>query len=141
MRADIKAFLKLALSLKQEDGPCLEWPFGRSGNYGRFWCNRKNYMPHRFICEIVYGKAPTTKHECAHSCHNALCIRPSHLRWATSSENKEDQLSNVDNKNYKLTKVQALEIRDAPGKLKDIALAYGITIGQVSHIKRGHRWK
>lgn len=33
-----------------------------------------------------------TQHQVSHTCHNSLCLRPQHLRWATPQQNAAQQL-------------------------------------------------
>jgi hypothetical protein len=93
-RQDIIDFLEKAIEYKEDD--CLIWPFGTNPS-GHAVLNRlekingSRYVS-RYICEKVYGPAPTKFHEAAHSngneaCLSAACINPKHLRWATHQEN------------------------------------------------------
>jgi len=75
----------------------------------------------------------------------------SNLCWGTSSENHADKVKHGTdsagerNLNSKLTEQDVMEIRDllagGPYFQWEIAEMYGITQGQVSHIRIGKTWK
>lgn len=74
---------------------CLIWPFkGNSTGYAQIWIGDTLQLTTRVVCERVHGPAPTPSHECAHSCGKGKsgCVTPSHLRWATRSENHLDKV-------------------------------------------------
>jgi len=137
----IEHFIKSLLQNK-DDGPCIEWPFSRFKNgYGSMYFNKKTKTASSVVCELVYGKAPTAFHECAHSCHNKPCVRPSHLRWATHLENAKDQQTSIKDSRFKLTLNQAAEIRCSSLSQKELASKYNISIVQVSYILNNKVWK
>ena len=41
---------------------------------------------HRIVCEFIHG-VQSGKMQASHSCHNRICIRPSHLTWDTPAGN------------------------------------------------------
>lgn len=46
----------------------------------------------RLVCQRFRGVPPSDLHEAGHTCphgENALCVRPSHLRWMTREENEQ----------------------------------------------------
>lgn len=132
---------------------CLIWPFhiGVDG-YGRV--HRENDGPlttaSRMMCETVHGKAPSRKHEAAHSCGkgNRGCVNPRHLYWATPSENQMDRVwhgtSNRGERQHgsKLTENEVLEIRSLKGVMPRLEVAgrYGIDPTTVSHVWNVTRW-
>lgn len=74
-------------------GPDECWPWtgrlNRKG-YGAFGYNRRGYNASRFSLIMACGFVPdSTTHAC-HSCDNPACCNPSHLRWASHSENMKD---------------------------------------------------
>jgi len=90
---DSLLFIERSLSYTEDD--CLIWPYGKSSaGYAIVWLNGIKQQASRVVCERIYGPPPTSKHEAAHTCGNGHkgCIAPSHLRWATSVENKADML-------------------------------------------------
>lgn len=85
-------------------------------------------------------------------CHDRLCWRGTHLRWASRRENAADM--NFDGTNLIgehrwnsiLTPDQVLEIRSKyTGRggvtQEELAAEYGITRGNVSSIVTGKSWK
>ena len=62
--------------------------------YARRSIGNKSHRMNRLVCEEIHGPPPTPKHEAAHAtpigCVGRVCISPDHLRWATSTENKQD---------------------------------------------------
>lgn len=46
---------------------------------------------HRLVCIRRHGPPPTDDLEAAHSCGNAGCVNPRHIRWATRFENAADK--------------------------------------------------
>src|SRR3990167_1126552 len=68
---------------------CLKWPFAtNTWGYGDFWAAGIHHRANRFMCRLVHGAAPTSKHEALHTCGNGHkgCVNPQHLRWGTSKD-------------------------------------------------------
>lgn len=139
--------------LKYKGDECLIWPFSRQPTgYGRLSIDGKLSSAHRVVCERTNGAAPTSKHHAAHSCGKGMsgCVTPSHLRWATPSENNADKVSHGTSsrgeKNYlaKLTKADVLEIRRLEGSTPRSAIAkqFGVSEGHIQglHTKRYWAW-
>lgn len=71
---------------------CLLWPYSTEYNgYGNFGYMSQMHRSHKFMCELAHGPRPSSKHEAAHSCGNALCVNPGHISWKTRSENELDK--------------------------------------------------
>ena len=109
---------------------CLIWPFGRVRGYGFFcYLNRMLYA-HRFMCELVHGPAPTSRHQAAHSCgrgHDG-CVNPKHLSWKTNGENQIDRrlhgtTNAVRNRKKRLTVDQVSDILSLKGTMTQDQLA------------------
>jgi hypothetical protein len=137
--------------LSYEGDGCLLWPFFCDPRgYGQAaYPGFKTKWAHRIVCELAHGAPPTEDHEAAHSCGNARCCSPHHLRWATVTENHADKRLHGTHQEgeahiqAKLTPAQVIEIRrrasggEAHGK---IATAFGIAKSHVSSIKCRNRW-
>jgi hypothetical protein len=104
---------------------CLIWPFSRMPTgYGAFGFHGKHLYAHRFMCELIHGKAPTSRHEAAHACGNGKdgCVHPQHLSWKTPTENAFDSSRHgTGSRNKwgsagKLTRRQVAEIWAAKGQ-------------------------
>lgn len=131
-------------------GPdCLLWPFALHKNgYPKIKYKGKVQTAHRAVCIIVHGPSPPG-HEASHSCGVQSCISGGHLSWKTPVDNAADKIAHgsapVGEKNgaAKITREQALEIRAAKGKEKQVRLAarYGVTQALISKIQNDHIWK
>ncbi|WGG61875.1 HNH endonuclease [Brucella intermedia] len=130
---------------------CLRWPFhyGPTG-YGSVSIDGQKEYAHRYMCSIVNGPAPSNIYEAAHSCGNGHlgCLNPTHLRWATRSENIEDKIEHgtsqhgENNAKAKLTEADVRTIRRMlpSHSNKEIAELYGVTNSAIWHIRIGSTW-
>lgn len=60
-----------------------------SSGYGNFFVAGQYLLAHRFAYELSCGPISVDM-EVDHRCHNPLCVRPDHLRVATSSQNNQN---------------------------------------------------
>lgn len=124
---------------------CLPWPFAvnRKG-YGTFG----NSLAHRYVCALVHGAPPTSKHEAAHYCGNRICVNAHHIRWATHTENIADTfIHGTHNRgersaSARLTADDVRQIRAiyATTPNREIALRFGISTGHVAQIANRKKW-
>lgn len=124
---------------------CWLWTGGKNKNgYGNFRDRGRTRSAHKVSYERHVGCVPQGLF-LLHSCHTRSCVNPSHLRLGTAKENAEDRkkdgtyLVGNSHPRSKLTLDQVEKVRKAEGKLKDIAVAFGISLQHVSSIKRGYR--
>lgn len=134
------------------DGPdCLIWPFARTpAGYGSIQYEGRNYYVHRLVCERTHGKAPSHKHEAAHSCGNGNlgCCSPSHLRWATHAENMADMVDHQRSPKgsrqgqSKLTKEDVQLVRSLKGEAthQEIATMLGVSRSHIGRILNRGAW-
>mgnify|MGYP001239245208 CR=1 FL=1 len=134
----IKLFLSKAVKLGSVDGPCIIWPFATSKGYGVI-SNKpaSDIQVHELMCTIEHGEKPSDKHEVAHSCNNRRCIRRSHLRWATRSENFRDKYTSLTS-GFKLTSDDVNNIRNSRLSNVELASKYNVSSSHLSSIRTGH---
>jgi hypothetical protein len=128
---------------------CLPWPYAKTDRgYGLAVVNGKQKMASHWMCIIAHGEPPFPKAEAAHSCGNAWCVSPLHVRWATHSENCRDKEKHgTTNRGErcgrsKLTNEQVKEIISLKGKAlgREVAQQYPVGVSAVYKIWRGERW-
>ena len=128
---------------------CLAWPF--TEGMGNVWIDGKAEKASRAMCALAHGEPPTPEYEAAHSCGKGHegCVNPSHLRWATTSENQMDRVlhgtSNRGERNARAVltadDVRAIRLRLAAGEMgKDLAASYSVSPMTISSIKTGRLW-
>lgn len=67
---------------------CWEWQPLKGGAYPWYPRIRQKKVM-QLVCELTYGPGEHGQRP-LHSCDNIICVRPSHLRWGTQSENIRD---------------------------------------------------
>lgn len=130
-------------------GDCLPWPFAvRPNGYGQHHDRSGNTtLVHRMACESRHGPPPTADHDAAHSCGNRVCCNPSHLRWATRTENHADKIRHgTTNRGERsgtsiLSEDDVRAIRALRGvSQRIIAARFGVSQQTISDILVGRRW-
>jgi len=72
-------------------GDCWVWTASTdTDGYGKVRINNKMVRAHRVAYELAYGPIPEGL-IIDHRCHNPACVRPDHLRLATSKQNQENR--------------------------------------------------
>lgn len=75
-------------------GRCWEWTGATNTNgYGRVWFRGRLELAHRMALALALGRPIRDGLWALHACHNRRCVRPSHLREGTPSENVYDCVS------------------------------------------------
>ena len=70
------------------------WPWRGATNtwgYGVIRRGARRVLTHRAALELAEGHAPADKTLALHSCHNPPCCNPSHLRWGSNQDNRNDR--------------------------------------------------
>lgn len=140
------------VALSHTGNDCLMWPYSRGDHgYGKLTtADGKRVGAHRYLCELVHGAPPTTKHEAAHSCGRGHlgCVSLHHLEWKTRAENEADKLIHNTHQRgerhgrSKLTERQVIEIINLKGIESQINIAkrFGVSPGTVADIHCGKKW-
>ena len=139
------------VALPDENG-CMLWQAAIDvGGYGRIRVAGSDRKAHRVALTLAAGQPPESNMDAAHACRNRHCVAPSHLRWATRSENIADKLRDgtdqfgVRNAMASLTEDQVKEMRRryAAGgvRQKDLAAEFGIARASVGSIVTGVNWR
>lgn len=127
----------IAEALQSQTDDCILWPFGKGKpGYGIVRLNGKAAAVHRYICTLVYGKAPTGMYAC-HSCGVRACINPRHLRFDTPASNNADMDKHGTRRPPKrLTDDQVRQIRSSTEAPKLIAEKFGVSRPWVYNIRQ-----
>lgn len=122
---------------------CWIWT-GALWSHDRYGCFRGKESAHKASLRLYKGK-PTTKDEhVCHTCDVTLCVNPDHLYVGSTTSNTADKVKRGRLK-VALQKLgeaevqECIRLRKAGMKVKDIAILYGLSDGQMSRITRGHR--
>lgn len=149
-RGSCKSFIEEAVSGYAGD-ECLMWPFAQHPDgYGNaYYPGVVTKQAHRVVCILAHGEPPAPNLDAAHSCGNAACCNPRHLRWATRAENNADKITHgtqtrgATHAVTRLTAPEVLEIRrraEAGEPYKAISEKFGISKGYVWALKTKACW-
>ncbi|MDX3926746.1 MAG: hypothetical protein QHC90_13205 [Shinella sp.] len=142
-------FIHGAILCRNDD--CLFWPYGKTTEgYAVLNVDGKGTSASRYLCELVNGKAPSSRHQAAHSCGNGHkgCVNPLHLSWKTPKDNQADRVLHGTDQNGErnsqavLTELQAKEILRLKGirTQKSLAKEFGVSRTAISKVHRRVNW-
>lgn len=134
---------------------CWKWKSSLNNKgYGQFGCvyrgKWRTVLAHRYSWELNRG--PISKGGLIlHRCDNPSCVNPAHLFIGTQAENLADMVQKgraykggatrgEQNGNHKIRACDAIQIRDAPGTLHEVALQFGISPSQILRIRQLKSW-
>lgn len=129
---------------------CLIWPYARnSAGYGHFAKDKVAHLAHRYLCRVIHGDPPSEDYYAIHSCGGGHlgCCNPNHLRWGTAAQNSKDKIAHRTHlqgeslSHSKLQDDQVRDIRSSPLQNKEVAVKYGVTPSNISHIRLGKTWR
>jgi hypothetical protein len=131
-------------------GPDECWPWMGSRvpgrEYGMFGIGPKNFRSHRVAFELTFGKIADGMDIC-HHCDNPPCCNPAHLFEGTAADNMADRdakgrcQEGERHVRAKLTKEACLAIKADPGRPRDVARRFGISVRTVGRLRRDETWK
>jgi hypothetical protein len=108
--------------------------------YGRITVNLRTVRAHRVAYEAATGqKIPAGLH-ILHSCDNAGCVNPRHLKASTNLVNQHEAWERNRKRGVrKLTPQNVLEIRASTERQGILAERFGVNASEISRIKTGRR--
>lgn len=127
---------------------CLIWPFRLGANgYARLNVGGRSFGAHRMVCELANGAPALPELEAAHTCGNGHlgCVNPSHLRWATRTQNMRDKAAHgtqTRGSTHPVSKISESDVQKIRGlrglmSQRQIAAMFAISAGHVSDIQTG----
>lgn len=143
-------FERWADRVEPSDG-CWEWTGGINyAGYGVAILDRKPYLAHRLSYQLNIGPIPPEMVIC-HRCDNRRCCAPHHLFVGTHADNVKDCIAKgrdwrgvppvgARNGRAKLTPEQVAIIRASAKLLRELSTEFGVSMTQISEIKRGKSW-
>ena len=119
--------------------------YQNKGGYCRIRLNGTKVYAHRMMCVYNNSGYDPLHLETCHSCDNAKCCNPFHLRFDTDSQNKIDMVMRThNNPRQKLKPDQVIEIKKLllENKLtqQQIADIYGVDRRTITNINTGRSW-
>lgn len=100
----------------------------------------------RYVNSIIEGPIPEGT-VIRHKCRNKSCVNPDHLERGTPKQNSLDKFRDGTdprgerNPSTRLSECDILSIRNDPRSIRELAIAYKLTRGQISNIRRHDSWK
>lgn len=132
---------------------CIMWPFKlRSKGHGQFSTKggrgvAKSIGAHREVCIRTHGTPTSDRPHALHSCNNAGCVNPRHLRWGTNDENIADKVAAGNQprgETISWSRLCEADVRDilASPTLShgELARRHGVSIGAIRGIRSGANW-
>lgn len=139
-------FLGRFMSYVDMSGSCWNWTNKTDGKgYGRFYDPRSmtTRRAHQLMFEAMHDFKPE---EILHECDNTSCVKPTHLKAGTHTENMRDMAAKGRSATTSLTPDDVRHIRTTyvagrGGTSGVLQKAYGISRHTVRQIALGETWK
>ncbi len=128
--------------------PCHVWQGGTNPQGYGYGDASSRDAAHRQAWVNAHGPIPPETPHVLHRCDQPPCVNVEHLFLGTQEDNMADCVAKgrhaCGERNHwaKLTSEEVVAIRAATGiTQRDLATAYGVTVGLISMIRRGKIWK
>jgi hypothetical protein len=123
---------------------CWPWRGYKDRGYGYFVWNGRLTGAHELALSFTTGEMRGNGLDTCHSCDNAECCNPAHLRFDTRLSNVQEMDARGRRRSHStISEADVLMMRNrraAGARQKDLAEQFGISQGMVSMIVRGQRW-
>lgn len=137
--------------VKRLPSGCWEWQgYRHQQGYGRINIKRKMKLAHRVSFFLTTGHWP--KNDLLHRCDNPPCVRPSHLKEGTHTDNMQDAArkhkwawrTGERHPRAKLKYREVLRIRkyyrESVVSQQALATQFRVSRSTIAHIVRGETW-
>lgn len=122
------------------DGDCWEFTGSKNGEYGKLVRHDKPIGAHVLSCEIKNKRHIEDGEVTRHLCGNKSCLRPSHLRFGTYSENARDEFGEGSTRSL-LNPSKVRLIRESTKTDRQLAEEFGVTHHTIYHARTKKTWK
>lgn len=125
------------------DGDCWEWTGAmfEDGYPKHVMIERKKYRASHVALILDGRPMPEPGLWALHSCDNAACVRPSHLRWGTEVDNRKDAIARWKGHGRTFNEEEIRTIRASRARHVDLARQYGVSSPCIFNIRKRVTYK